>query len=76
MSDQDPERTKPEKREERPTARPMRPAENTERAPNDHQGAVETDVADVTPPARGPADPTKRIEKEDEIDPTDDLTPG
>jgi hypothetical protein len=39
-------------------------------------GAVETDVADVTPPARGPAGRAGKTAKEDEIDPTDDLTPG
>jgi hypothetical protein len=76
MSDRDPEKTIPQKRAVRSTALPTRPTEDPESAPDDHQGAVETDVAGVTPPARGPADPTKQIEKEDDIDPTDDLTPG
>ena len=73
MSQRDPEKTEPRKPHERPA---VRPAEDIEHEPDDHQGAVETEVADVTPPARGPADPTRRPQKEDEIDPTDDLTPG
>ena len=76
MSDRDPERTTPQKQEERPAVRPARPAAATEQEPDDHLGAVETEVAEVTPPARGPADPANKKKKEDEIDPTDDLTPG
>jgi hypothetical protein len=76
MSRRDPEKTTSEKQQHRPAVEPTRPAEDTEREPDDHQGAVESEVADVTPPARGPADPTRRPKKEDEIDPTDDLTPG
>lgn len=76
MIRQDPEKTTPQKQEERPAVRPTRPTEDAERKPAEHQGAVESEVADVTPPARGPADPTRRRKKEDEIDPTDDLTPG
>ena len=73
MSHRDPEKTEPRKPHERPA---VRPGEDAEREPDDHQGAKETEVADVTVPARGPADPTRRSKKEDEIDPTDDLTPG
>ena len=76
MIRRDPEKTYPQKQEERRPMRPARPAEDAEREPDDHQGAVESEVADVTPPSRGPADPTRRPKKEDEIDPTDDLTPG
>ena len=73
MSDRDPKKTTPQKQDERPA---VRPAVDAEREPDDHQGAVETEVADVTPPARGPAGPAGETDKEDEIDPTDDLTPG
>jgi hypothetical protein len=76
MSQRDPEKTTPEKHEHRPAVSPTRPAEDIEQEPDDHQGATESEVADVTPPARGPADPARRTKKDDEIDPTDDLTPG
>jgi hypothetical protein len=76
MSHRDPEKTTPEKHERRPATHPPRPAEDSEHKPADHQGAAETEVADVTPPARGPVSPARRTKKEDEIDPTDDLTPG
>jgi hypothetical protein len=76
MSKHDPEKTTPQQAEERPEVRPARPAEDVEHEPDEHQGAVETDVADVTPPARGPANPAGETDKENEIDPTDDLTPG
>jgi hypothetical protein len=76
MSDRGPEKTTPQKQDKHSTIRPARSAEDSERAPDDHQGAVETDVADVTPPARGPANPAGETDKENEIDPTDDLTPG
>jgi hypothetical protein len=73
MSDRDPKKRESRKQQERPA---VRPGEGTKREPDDHLGADETEVADVTPPARGPADPERQTEKEDEIDPTDDLTPG
>jgi hypothetical protein len=77
MIQRDPEKTTPPQPEERPKVRPARPAEETEHKPGDHQGAVETDVADVTPPARGPADPAGETDTgDDEVDPTEDLTPG
>jgi hypothetical protein len=76
MSDRDPEKTRSEERGHRPAVNPPRHAEDSEREPDDHQGAAETEVANVTPPARGPASPAKRTKKDDEIDPTDDLTPG
>ena len=65
-----------EARERRSAVHPTRPAEESGHKPDGHQGATETEVADVTPPARGPAGPARRKHKDDEIDPTDDLTPG
>jgi hypothetical protein len=76
MSHRDPEKITTEKREHRPAVNPTRPEEDSTHKPDEHQGATETEVADVIPPARGPADPTRRTKKDDEIDPTDDLTPG
>jgi hypothetical protein len=73
---QDPEKTNPQRPDERPRVPHTRPAEDVEREPDDHQGAVETEVADVTPPARGPAKPAGETDREGELDPTDDLTPG
>jgi hypothetical protein len=76
MIHRDPEKTDPQKHEKRPEVRPARPAKDAEREPDDHQGAVETEVANVTPPARGPAKRAGETDTDDEIDPTEDLTPG
>ena len=73
---QDPERTEPQRPDERPRVPPARPAEDVEQGPDGHQGATEDEVADVTPPARGPAAPAGETDREGEQDPTDDLTPG
>jgi hypothetical protein len=76
MSQRDPEKTNAEKREHRPAVHPTRPGDDSGQKPDEHQGAAETEVADVTPPARGPAGPARPTKEDEEIDPTDDLTPG
>ena len=76
MTKHDPERTNPRSAERRATPRPGRPAEDAEREPADHLGAVENDVEETTPPMRGPGDLTGETDSDDDIDPTEELTPG
>jgi hypothetical protein len=77
MSPQDPEKTSPQSPGQRPKARPEQPADDAPPAAAQHQGATETDVTHTTPPVKDPADPVGEIdEDDDEIDPTEELTPG
>jgi hypothetical protein len=73
MSKHEPEKTDPRRR---PAGRPEQPDKDTESEPAKHQGATEEDVAPVTPPTEGSADPLPKPSADDEIDPSEELTPG
>ena len=73
MTNHDPEKTDPKRR---PTDEPARPAQDTEQEAPKHQGATDEDVSPVTPPTEGSGDPAPKPTADDEIDPSDELTPG
>jgi hypothetical protein len=72
MEKQDPRKTIPRPLKQRPA----QPAEDSQREPAKHQGATEQDVTPVTPPTEGSADPLPKPTADDEIDPSEELTPG
>jgi hypothetical protein len=57
--------------------RRKRPVGKGRRDSDAHQGAVETQVAPITPPTTGPDTQASTPNRHnDEIDPTEELTPG
>lgn len=60
-----------------PPARPAKqPNAKQHPAPDAHQGAVETDVTSVTPPAATSPAQVRPRKTAEQIDPADELTPG
>jgi hypothetical protein len=73
MTKHEPKKTIPQP----PTQRSEPPTEEAKPKPAQHQGATEADVAPVTPPTEGTGDQGgKPATEDDEIDPTEELTPG
>jgi hypothetical protein len=57
--------------------RRKRPVGKARRDSGAHQGAVETQVAPITPPTASPdTQPSRPSRHGDEIDPAEELTPG